>query len=343
MSAATALRVRGGGICCAIGYNAAAADCALRAGVDHFQESEFVAGNGEPVRVARLPDSELWGLVRLAQWVRYAVGDAVAATPDFTLAETPVMLLTQETTRPHGDDTAQAEMRRIFQQALETRFHASSRHFPKGRAGLGEALEAARQLLNEGRTRQVLLIGADSYLNAATINHYLREERLLIPGNSDGFLPGEAAAALLLEKAAPHQPGLYITGIGRAHETGRPDGSEPSRALGLTEAMRAALAQAGATFDSLGFELSDLSGEAFFARESANAMTRIAAGSEHSLELLTTADCTGEIGAATGPLMLAWLARLLPRRDAPGRSGLLHLANDDGERCAIIAQYRPLT
>ena len=52
----------------------------------------------------------------------------------------------------------------------------------------------------------------------------------------------------------------------------------------------------------------------------------------------TTADCVGEVGAATGPLMLAWLHHLLKQPDRLGDCGVIHLANDEGLRSAVVVQ-----
>ena len=57
-----------------------------------------------------------------------------------------------------------------------------------------------------------MICGVDSYLTALTIAHYLAERRLLTPDNPNGFIPGEAAAAILCARpgtggaAPPHRP-----------------------------------------------------------------------------------------------------------------------------------------
>lgn len=104
--------------------------------------------------------------------------------------------------------------------------------------------------------------------------------------------------------------------------------------------MRAAMDEAGITTNELSFRLSDQNGEAFFAREAANAFSRVTAPGGPTARTLTTADCTGEVGAATGPLMLAWLQHTLARPDGPGPCGLVHLANDMGSRCALTVAWR---
>lgn len=301
-------------------------------------DSEFIAQGNEPLRVARLPETDLWGADRLARWARFAVQDCLADVDDFCADDTALILLTQEEERPHGTEQALYETVQSAQAALAMRFHAGSRVIAAGRAGLSHGLLLAKKMLRERLCRRVLLVGIDSYLNAASINHYLAEGRLLHSGNRDGFIPGEAGAAVLLERHEGEQHGLLIMSAARGQAEGRPDGSTPSRARGLSRALRAALAQSGITPEDIAFRVSDQNGEAFFAREAANAIARLGGDGLGTPQVLTTADCVGEIGAATGPLMLAWLHRVLPRPDSPGASGLIHLANDHGERCAVVVR-----
>lgn len=335
----TPMRIHAAGLCCAVGYHLKAAHCALRAHMDHFQESEFRDKQGHPLLVARLPEIQLWGQPRLARWLELALRDCLQAVPGLDAEQIPLIWLAPEASRSGQVLEWYAEIFQQTQTQLGLSFHRSSGVVPHGRAGLTLALQHASALLASQRHGAVLLAGVDSYLNAATINHYLQAERLQVPGNSDGFIPGEAAAAVLLEMAPSSRTGVRIVGFGEAQEVGRPDGSVPSRAQGLTQAVRTALDRARLSYADLAFRLSDQNGEAFFAREAANALTRLAPVGGQKLSLITLADSLGEIGAATGPAMLAQLFMHMQHPSSPGRSGLLHLANDDGRRAAAVLQY----
>ena len=61
-----------------------------------------------------------------------------------------------------------------------------------------------------------MICGVDSYLTTLTIAHYLAERRLLTPDNPNGFIPGEAAAAILC--ARPGRGPLRLLGLGLARE-----------------------------------------------------------------------------------------------------------------------------
>lgn len=331
-----------GGICCALGYSAHATSCALRAGMDHFQESGFVSPGGQPLLVAQLPDSTLGGSLRLGLWMKYAVADCATQSQEQDLSKCPILFLAADASRPHSELHDRLDSVRAVHEHLSIDIHPQSLAYAGGRAGLGPVLLKALEMLRdrEAKVSKALLLGADSLLNAAMINHLVSEERLLFSGSGLGMIPGEAAAAVLLELAPPQSPGLHIAGIGVDQAEGRPDGSMPSRARALSRAMRQAMGQAGITTDDLHFRLSDQNGEPFFAKEAANAFTRVTELAGPAVRTLTTADCTGEVGAATGPLMLSWLHHTMGQPDGPGPCGLIHLANDQGERCAITVRWQ---
>ena len=130
-----------------------------------------------------------------------------------------------------------------------------------------------------------------------------------------------------------------ITGAGVAREEATFEGPTPNRAVGLSKAIRQALACANIAPHLLQFRMNDLNGEQYFAKEAANAYTRIMADHSVLLPLLHIADCVGETGAAAGPLSLAYLSQIMGEADGPGKLGLLHFANDHGLRAACVAQY----
>ncbi len=349
-SARIELDVVSAGLCCAVGQRLDAASPALLANLDHFQESEFQTHAGDPVRVARLSGEKSWGVGRVAKWLALAVQDALRAIPPaqrqhFNLADCALLLLCDDV-----NDTANswgAELFTRFGELTGLQFNARSAILPSGRAGFAALCSRAQHLLGErDGVRHVLMAGASSLLNAKRINALLRDERLQVPGNPDGYFPGEAAAAVLVERA---RGGLLgIRGVGAAQESGNWDGIMPNRSEGLTAAVRAACGAAGVTVAELGMRVSDINGEAFYAREAATAFTRLLSGGAQ-LPHVTPASSLGEIGAALGPAVVAYLwhraGRAAPPREWPTSahsSHVLHLADDRGLRAAVILEMRPV-
>jgi 3-oxoacyl-[acyl-carrier-protein] synthase I len=330
------LVVASAGLCCAVGYSLEPASAAIRASMDHFQHSQFKTGTGRPVLAALLPERRLWGGKRLAKWLQLALQDCLANTD---LAPQRLALLWLAPDRPEHLHAATV-WDEVYTQTcanLDLKgFHPGSGVLASGRAGLSIALDKASRLLRDPSVEGVLLAGVDSLLDAATISRLLQEERLLVEGNADGFIPGEAAAAVLLQRRTAKPGELLVMGHAQDLEPGRVDGSVPSRAQGLTNALRGSLAQSGLDYHDLEFRCTDQNGEAFYAKEASNAMTRLAPIGGEALPLITLADSVGEVGAAWGPLMLAYLFNAMRHPLGPGPSGLLHLASDDGRRCAAV-------
>lgn len=348
--ASRGLFIDSAGLCCALGYHLKAAVPALRANMDHFQASGFYSLNSDPINVASLPD-EIYGPERLKRWLEFALRDCLSAANDIESVLDPqrtnIIVLAPENTRTHSvADDYEKMTRTVIDQLCIERHDNEADHtqhtawnievISQGRTGLADALRQSGKYLVNGHAAQVLIAGVDSYLNAGDINHYLRDERLFVSGNSNGFIPGEGAAAILLRISDLDEPGLHIDGVGIAREVGRHDGSVPSRGQGLTEAIRSACRQAKISPTDLQFRISDQNGEQFYSNDGANALSRVMYGSNRPTQL-TLADKIGEVGAPSGLAMLAWLNQDMTHPTfSPGNRGLLHLANDNGDRCAIV-------
>ncbi len=365
------LEVRSAGLCCAVGYSLAPAVAAIRANMDHFRESSFAAADGEPIKAAYLPNEDTWGAQRLALWLAAAIRDclqrdALSRAPTAAAVEPSrcaMLVLIGEAERTDiaswRHDPASG-LRPLIGEALailgygDRSLHAQSRVLALGPAGLSAALLLADRLLREEQTLDtVLLVGVDSLLTSRLINHHLGHQRILLTGNSNGFLPGEAAAALLLQRANPGTPGLRL--LAAAHDIepahwdpasqaeGQP-GAQPNRAQGLSNAIHQACQHAGLAPSELAFRVSDQNGEVWRSREGANAITRVCQGATHTPEHHTLADKLGDIGASSGPAALAYLHQLMADasgRHSPGSCGVVHLSNDLHLRAAVVVGQRP--
>ena len=84
------------------------------------------------------------------------------------------------------------------------------------------------------------------------------------------------------------------------------------------------------------YRLSDLSGEHFYFKEAALALSRTLRRRKEEFEVWHPAECIGETGAAAGIAMLAVADAARQMGYAPGPRVLLHLANDDGQRAAAV-------
>jgi 3-oxoacyl-[acyl-carrier-protein] synthase-1 len=331
------LVITGSGMCCPLGFDAPSTRAAIRAGLCHFEESDFLDARGQRVLVARVPLGDIWGPRRLATMFELALTECTASASDFDPALTALLLTVADRGRAGYSDSWAHACFNACSSVVGKPFHPESRVLPLGRAGIGPALTGAHTLLVKGYVKRVVVAGVDSYLNAHSINHFLRKVRILSVGASDGFVPGEGAGALLVELASAARPAsIRVLGVGVADEPATLDNDEPQLARGLAAAARQALSTSGYHANDMGFRLADLSGESFFFREAAIVSTRLLDHPTGRMPLLHLGDCVGETGAAVGPLSLAYLAGAMPRGHTPGALGLAHFASDGGARAALV-------
>jgi 3-oxoacyl-[acyl-carrier-protein] synthase-1 len=217
---------------------------------------------------------------------------------------------------------------------------ARSRTYPLGRPSGLVALDEALGLLERREAPAVLVGAVDSHLDLELVEGLDREGRLRTGAPSDGFVPGEGAAFLLLspavgDTAAP--PVVRVDGIGRGRESGHLYSREPYRGEGLTAAFRALFdglpRQAAARRVALVY--TGFNGESFWAKEWGVARIRFAEHFSESARIEHPADCMGDPGAAMGLVNLAIAATALARgvRDGPC---LVWASADHEQRAAVL-------
>jgi 3-oxoacyl-[acyl-carrier-protein] synthase-1 len=184
-----------------------------------------------------------------------------------------------------------------------------------------------------------LIAAADSLLLWPTLSEYYEQRRLLVPGNSNGFVPGEAAGALMVSSRPGTGPQLFCTGLGFSQEQATILSDAPLRGDGLAAAIKQALADAGRAMHDLDFRITDTTGEHYYFKEAALALSRVLRQRKETFDIWHPTDCVGETGAAVGVAALAVALAACRKGYAIGPNILLHLGNDAGQRAAAILQY----
>ena len=188
------------GMVTGVGFNAPSTCAAIRCGITGFVETRFMLG-GEWLIGCPVPFEEHWkGREKLLQMAVPAITECMTGINGVRPSEIPLLLCIAEEDRPGRlaglDHTFLDEVQaRIGQQ-----FHEQSALIERGRVGGVEAIDLARRLVADGRP-YCILAGADSLLVGKTLAAYDSKSRLLTRENSNGFIPGEAAAAVLLGPA----------------------------------------------------------------------------------------------------------------------------------------------
>ena len=118
----------------------------------------------------------------------------------------------------------------------------------------------------------MIVAGVDTFLTGATLAAYDREDRLLRRDNSNGFIPGEAAGAVLLGGMARgyRRHRCLLRGLGFAREPAPLGSGKPLRAEGLVQAIRGALAEAEMALKDCDHRIADMNGEQYRFKEAAS-------------------------------------------------------------------------
>ena len=323
-----------------MGLTAAASCAAIRAKLTNPRETRFIDSNGEWIVGHEVPLERAWrGRARLAQMAAMAIEEAMAQVPKSEWHSVPLLLCVAEPGRPGRMEGLDDRLFGDVERALDGRFAPDSAVVPHGSVAVAVALLQARGLLQAKGYRQVVIAAVDSLLHGPTLSQYERQDRLLTSRNSNGFMPGEGAGAMMV-RSADADSRLVCGGLGFGMEAASIDAEEPLRADGLSQAIHAALADAGCEMHDMHFRMTDLSGEQYYFKEAALALARTLRRRKEEFDLWHPAECTGELGAAAGAAMIALADAACQKRFAKGPRILAHMADDGGRRAAIALQFR---
>ncbi|MGR3890053.1 beta-ketoacyl synthase N-terminal-like domain-containing protein [Pseudomonas sp. 1152_12] len=339
----SALCIVGSGMVSAVGLSAPASCAAIRCAIDNFQETRFIDRGGEWLIAASVPLEHPWrGRTKLIKMAARAIAEALQSRPDVDPQATPLLLGVAEAERPGRLAGLDKGLLQAIEAELGLRFHPDSEIIAQGRVSAAVALLNARALIYQGGHRHVLVAGVDSFLNGATLAAFEARERLLTSENSNGFIPGEGAAAVVLAApVASEEPQLVCIGLGFGQEQATVEADDiPLRAEGLTQAIRAALREAGCGLEQMDYRLTDISGEQYYFKEASLALSRSLRVRKEFFHLWHPADCIGEVGAAIGPAMLAVALAASRKGYGEGPNIFCHLGNDAGQRAAALLSYR---
>ena len=323
------------GMVTAVGLDAPAACAAMRAKLDGFQETGFASPAGGWLVGAPVPLPRGWiGERRLTRLAAAAAIEALAGAVDARHDTALVLCLPEpeRSGRPIRDPDLFVQ--RVCEIA-EFKSISKAAVIAHGRPSGHVALDHAERVLAAGRARSVLIVGVDSYLTGDTIWQYLQSRRLLTEKNPNGFIPGEAAGAVLCRRSDGN--GLQLFGLGLSRESARiyhPD--LPFRGDGMTSAYLNALKRTGIEFNQLGYRIADLIGEQYWFKQSALASQRLLRGRHDFQDLWSPSESLGNVGAAVGPIMLGMAYKASLEGYDAGNPVLIEASNDEGACGAAI-------
>ncbi|RWG88438.1 beta-ketoacyl synthase N-terminal-like domain-containing protein [Mesorhizobium sp.] len=328
------------GMVTAVGLDAPSACAAMRARLDGFQETRFLGPSGGWLIGAPVPLPRNWiGEKRMAHLAAAAISEAFESVPA-ARGQTALILCLAEENRPGRPVTDGHGLLRRIAEIVDIEPHARSRIVAHDRASGHVALDQARRMIASGEAPYVMIAGVDSYLTAQTIEHFQMKNRLLAPENPNGFIPGEAAAAVLCMRS--ERGGFRLFGLGLAREAAAIYNTEdlPLRGDGMTTAYDTAFKETGIEMSRLGYRIADLIGEQYWFKQSALASLRLLRGRHDFQDIWSPGESLGNVGAAVGPLMIGMAWTAARKKYAAGSPVLVEASNDAGACGAALFAAR---
>ncbi|SHN13362.1 hypothetical protein [Rhizobacter sp. OV335] len=325
-----------------VGLSLPAASAAVRAGIAVFGDHAYmVDSHGAPVLVAAdaLLPADMPLTDRLGEMCSAAAQEATQSLP----AGCPVhvMLALPPPDRPGVEPGLAQRVWAAIDAALQGQVVYRSRSVvAEGHAGALRALAGGLSLLHDDPQALVLVVAADSYLTADALEWLEQGHQLYHDGNPWGFIPGEAAGAVLLgsQRLVSH---LQLPSWGRLLSCGAAvehnliKTEQVCLGQGLTDALRGALSRLpeGRLVDRM---VCDLNGEPYRADEYGYTRVRLSRVLSDPGAFLTPAESWGDVGAASGTLFVGLAAMAATRAPDHGGHVLVWTGSESGLRTAAL-------
>jgi 3-oxoacyl-[acyl-carrier-protein] synthase-1 len=340
--------IGGLGAATAIGRDAWASAAAVRAGLSGFSTHPYMVDSvGRPMQIAPMPwiDPECGIVERIGEALLGVLHEAL--TPLARDRRTmPISLLIN---LPAPRPGLPANLGQRIGVTL-------NKHFPGvfdriglallGHAGALVGLRSALAMLQEQPDRLCIVAGADSYLEPDMLEWLERTDQVHGAGernNAWGFIPGEGAGALLL--ALPQTlnrlelvPIGRVRSVGVGRETALIGTGTVCLGHGLTGAVRDAIGAELRTGERVTDVYCDMNGEPYRADEYAFLVSRTREHFVAASEFVSPADCWGDVGAASAPLLIGLACIAGAKSYSKGNAALVWASSVTGERGATLLE-----
>jgi 3-oxoacyl-[acyl-carrier-protein] synthase-1 len=337
-----------------VGLSAVETSGSVRSGVMRFNQREWLDARLQPFTVADVPDEALPELPplsdvdrdltpredRLLRLGTRAVKDCIQNLEKPALDAGLLLAL------PDRHTAIQIDHNRLLQlvwQCTGKAFNLKKSNVAgTGRAAGLSAIGQAAELIRQGKSTLMLAGGIDSFLDLFILEFLSDEGRIKSEVNLDGFIPGEGAAFVLLSAVDwAKQMGLPLKAVisqtFEDTEKGHLYSDDPCRGEGLAAAFKKLFALHQST-KSVKRVYSSMNGESFWGKEWGICFIRNKDRFTSDCELCHPADCLGDAGAASGPILVGLAACRIashPQNDHI----LVYCSSDGGDRTALIVNH----
>lgn len=335
-----------------VGRDAWSSAAAVRAGISGFTQHPYMIDTaGEPMRMAIAPwlDIGLQDIERFEALLFPAIDQALAPLTE----QHPVQLrLALALGLPSPRPGLPADLQVSLVKAIGEKYRdifTKIAAFPNGHAAGLLALEVAVKKLMQGDFDACVVAGVDSYIEPETLEWLEQCDQLHGAGplnNAWGFIPGEAAGAVLLVRhrfieRLRLDPLARFLSLGTGFESKRIKTETVCIGEGLTQAFRAAL-QALPDDMNVTDVYCDMNGEPYRADEYGFTCLRTKEYFGSASDFIAPADCWGDVAAASGPLYIGLAAIAGAKSYANGDRAFAWASSEGGERAAALIEIQRL-
>jgi 3-oxoacyl-[acyl-carrier-protein] synthase I len=216
----------------------------------------------------------------------------------------------------------------------------------EGNSGGVVAFSRAIAALREGKVRFCVVGGVDCLVELPSLLWLEDARRLKTDDRPQGFIPGEAAAfvVLELESAAKRRgaPGLAcVLGAAYSSEEATFSSEKPLFGKGLADCIHSAISGQNVQFGSLSGIICDLNGEYYRMKEWSLALTRLLDGNSSVPEYWHPAKNFGDIGGASAVVYCVIATAALRHDYFGGDNVLVWTSSDSGGRGSLLISSLP--
>lgn len=335
-----------------VGRTAAASAASVRAGISRLMEHPFLEDrDGEPIFVghAYYIDEEVEGKERFLALGLPAMRAAMSVLDGIdTHRRSLRAFVGLPGERPGIPADLQRHVENAVAEELEQRCpNGEVTLLAQGHASGIFALDMARQALDSGEADFCLVGGIDSLIHPATLRWLEKRRRLLCSSNSHGFIPGEAAGFLLLtsreiERELELAAWARVVTVATASEEHSLDAGGVCLGDGLT-GMLDQLFQHLPVGYQIRHLFCDLNGEPHRTTEYGYAALRLGDHFVDPSDYWAPVDAWGDVGAATGPLLINLFCHLAHRARLKDVRALVWTGSDAGDRAGVLLESPSLS
>lgn len=330
-----------------LGLHSAAGAAAVRAAISSCREHPFfVDRTGEPMPASldAVLDPHLSCRERMLEMACSAMQEAVLPLGASKGQISVPILLGLPEPRPGFSETDAHWLRsQLLRQADCSFTPGETRAYMSGHSSTLFLIDQACNEMAQGHYDMCLVGGVESYFHPDTMEWLDQNRQLVGAVSRSGFVPGEGAGfCLLMTPAAAQRTGLIplalVTGSATAWESRRIKTSEVNLGQGLVEAVHNTVSSMQVPRDCINAIYCDINGERYRGEEWGFVCLKLARFFDDPADYCSAADCWGDMGAASGGLLLTLAIQAAQRGYAAGRRSLLWTSSENGLRAAVLLE-----